>query len=253
VKLVGLLILGDRVGGARFATQDLDMLRCIADHAAASLVSIRLSERLLQSRELEAFQTMAAFFVHDLKNAASTLNLMLPNLPVHWDNPEFREDTLRGITKTVGHINALIRRLSELRNELKLQPRPTDLVALLERVAGGWKSVPEVHFETALEPVPVANVDADQILTVVTNLVLNARDAIIEGRVRPGNVKTRAGKAGGLDRGHGYGQRLRHESGLFIPVPLQAVPDDQEERARDRYVSEQDDRGSARRTHGRNE
>lgn len=133
---MGLLILGDRVGGARFATQDLDMLRCVADHAAASLVSIRLSERLLQSRELEAFQTMAAFFVHDLKNAASTLNLMLPNLPVHGDNPEFREDTLRGITKTVGHINALIRRLSELRNELKLQPRPTGHGGVTR--AGGW-------------------------------------------------------------------------------------------------------------------
>jgi len=221
-ELVGLLILGDRVGGARFATQDLDMLRCIADHAAASLVSIRLSERLLQSRELEAFQTMAAFFVHDLKNAASTLNLMLPNLPVHWDNPEFREDTLRGITKTVGHINALIRRLSELRNELKLQPRPTDLVALLERVAGGWKSVPEVHFETALEPVPVANVDADQILTVVTNLVLNARDAIIEGRVRPGKVRLALAKREGwivvtvTDNGCGMSPAFLSQS-LFKP------------------------------------
>lgn len=188
-ELVGLLVVGDRVSGARFATQDFDMLRCVADHAAASLVSIRLSERLLQSRELEAFQTMAAFFVHDLKNAASTLNLMLPNLPVHWDNPEFREDTLRGITKTVGHINALIRRLSELRNELKLQPRPTDLAQLLEKVMGSWKHVPDVHLERDFSAVPTAMVDADQIQTVVTNLVLNARDATLEGRNRPGQVR----------------------------------------------------------------
>ena len=67
---------------------------------------------LLQAKELEAFQTMSAFFVHDLKNTASTLNLMLQNLPVHFNDPAFREDALRGIAKTVDHINDLIERLS---------------------------------------------------------------------------------------------------------------------------------------------
>ena len=37
---------------------------------------------------------MSAFFVHDLKNAAASLNLMLKNLPVHFDDPAFREDAL---------------------------------------------------------------------------------------------------------------------------------------------------------------
>ena len=36
---------------------------------------------------------MSTFFVHDLKNAASTLNLMLQNLPVHFNDPAFREGT----------------------------------------------------------------------------------------------------------------------------------------------------------------
>ncbi len=48
---------------------------------------------------MEAFQTLSAFFVHDLKNLASTLSLTLQNLPVHYDNPEFREDTLRLISR----------------------------------------------------------------------------------------------------------------------------------------------------------
>jgi hypothetical protein len=48
-----------------------------------------------QARELEAFWTMSAFFVHDLKNAAASLNLMLKNLPVHFDDPAFREDAAR--------------------------------------------------------------------------------------------------------------------------------------------------------------
>ena len=52
---------------------------------------------LQRAKELEAFQTMSAFFVHDLKNAASSLTLMLKNLPIHFADPVFREDALRGI------------------------------------------------------------------------------------------------------------------------------------------------------------
>jgi hypothetical protein len=67
--------------------QDFDLLRCVGDQVAAGLLNAQLSQKLLQAKELEAFQTMSAFFVHDLKNTASTLNLMLQNLPVHFDNP----------------------------------------------------------------------------------------------------------------------------------------------------------------------
>ena len=76
-EVLGVMILGDRVGGVSFSWQDFDLLKCIADQMAASLLNTQLSQKLLQGKEMEAFQTMSAFFVHDLKNTASTLNLML--------------------------------------------------------------------------------------------------------------------------------------------------------------------------------
>ncbi|MES1168818.1 MAG: GAF domain-containing protein, partial [Oleiharenicola lentus] len=115
-ELLAVILLGDRVGGTAFEEQDLDLLKSIADQVASGLLNVRLSQRLLQAREHEAFQTMAAFFVHDLKNAASTLNLMLQNLPDHFDDPAFREDALRGLGKSATHINHLITRLGELRH-----------------------------------------------------------------------------------------------------------------------------------------
>ena len=42
-----------------------------------SLLNLRLAGEVVRARELEAFRTMSAFFVHDLKNTASTLSLML--------------------------------------------------------------------------------------------------------------------------------------------------------------------------------
>jgi putative PEP-CTERM system histidine kinase len=169
--------LGDRVAGAPFSVQDFDMLKCVGDHSAANLFNVQLSQKLLQARELEAFQTMATFFVHDLKNAASTLKLMLQNLPIHFDDPEFRADALRGTAKTVNHIDHLIGRLSSLRHELKIQPAPTDLNELISGVTSTLDKGSGVHLVTNLSPVPSIPADRDQISKVITNLVLNAIEA----------------------------------------------------------------------------
>src|SRR5438045_8458142 len=93
----------------------------MGDKIAMSLQNLRLAEEIMRGKELEAFQAISAFFVHDLKNAASTLSLTLQNLPVHFDDPVFRQDALRGIGETANSINQLISRVRGLRRlELKL-------------------------------------------------------------------------------------------------------------------------------------
>ena len=176
-EILGLIILGDRVGGAEFTLQDFDLLKCAGDHAAAGLLNVQLSQKLLQAKELEAFQTMAAFFVHDLKNAASTLNLMLQNLPVHFDDPAFREDALRGVSKTVTHINRLIGRLSLLRHELKIQSAPADLNDVIAEATAGLENNSDFTLEKNLSPLAKIPFDREQIVKVITNLVLNARES----------------------------------------------------------------------------
>ena len=184
-EVIGAIALGDRVGGVPFSLQDLDLLKCIGDQAAASLLNVQLAQKLLQAKELEAFQTMAAFFVHDLKNAANTLNLMLQNLPVHFADPAFREDALRGIAKSVAHINHLVGRLGLLRPELKIQPAESDLNDVVTNAIVGLENGPGAVLLKDLQPLPRITLDREQMLKVVTNLVLNATEAISgRGEVR---------------------------------------------------------------------
>lgn len=183
--LVGLITLGDRVGGGAFSLQDFDLLRCVGDQVAAGLLNVQLAKKLLQAKEMEAFQTMSTFFVHDLKNTASTLNLMLRNLPVHFDDPSFRADALRGIGKTVEHINHLIERLSLLRHGLKIQVQPGDLNEAVARVCSAWKASPSISLVKELRPLPPVLVDQEQLHKVLLNLVLNADEAMSgKGEVR---------------------------------------------------------------------
>jgi putative PEP-CTERM system histidine kinase len=177
-QLVGLLMVGDRVAGRAFSPEDLDLLKCLADQSASTLLSARLGQRLMESKQMEAFQTMSAFFVHDLKNTASTLSLMLQNLPVHFDNPEFRRDALRAVGKTVDHINDLIQRLGLLRRELELKPADLDLNAVVEASLAAVAGAPGVRIEKALGDLPRIRADREQLGKVFTNLVLNARDAL---------------------------------------------------------------------------
>jgi len=176
-EVMGLITIGDRVSGIRFSLEDFDMLKCISDHAAASLLNVQLSQKQLQSKELEAFQTMATFFVHDLKNAASTLKLMLQNLPIHYNDPEFRADALRGIGKTVSHINHLTSRLGHLRHELKVQLIATDLNDLVTDATSELGAVSGATLTKDLRAAAGVMADRDQLQKVVTNLVLNAREA----------------------------------------------------------------------------
>jgi putative PEP-CTERM system histidine kinase len=176
--LLGFICLGDRVKWQPFSFEELELLRTIAGQVAASLLNLRLSERLRQAKEMEAFQTVSTFFVHDLKNLAAKLSMTLKNLPVHFDNPEFREDALRLMSSSVDQINSICSRLSLLRQKLEIRPIEVDLNQVVTATLAGLNGALAGCVVENLQPVPKVSADAEQIQKVLTNLILNARDAI---------------------------------------------------------------------------
>lgn len=184
-ELIGLMTLSDRVSGVPFTSEDLELLKSIGEQSASSLLNIQLSRRLAELREMEAFQTMSTFFVHDLKNVASTLSLMLTNLPIHFDNPAFREDALKAVSKSVGRINDLIGCLTELRSGMGVKLVEADLNVLAESALEGLAAARPGTFAKNFERLPVVMIDPQQAQKVITNLLLNALDAIGEaGEIR---------------------------------------------------------------------
>lgn len=178
---LGALVLADRVNGADYTVEELQLLQCIADQVTSVLLNLRLANELARSREMEAFRTMSAFFVHDLKNAAASLNLMLKNLPVHFDDPAFRGDALRGIGHTARRIDKMIAGLTALRQRPAFNPVEADLNQLVSEVLDRLDGMPHVELTKELQPLPRMLADREQIQSVVTNLVLNARDALVPG------------------------------------------------------------------------
>ena len=184
-QCLGALVLADRINGAGYTQEELQLLQCIADQVTSVLLNLRLANEVARAEEMKAFRTMSAFFVHDLKNTATSLNLMLKNLPVHFDDPAFREDTLRGIGNTARRIDKMIAELTALRQRPTFDPVDADLNQLVRQALQRLDRKPGVELTNELEPLPNIRADREQIQSVVTNLVLNARDAIgAEGRIR---------------------------------------------------------------------
>lgn len=217
-RWLGVVILADRVSARPYTAEEIDLLQCIGDQLATTLLNVQLTAEILQGKELEAFRTMSTFFVHDLKNAASTLTLTLENLPVHFDDPDFRADALRGIGKTVTRINQLIERLGILRQKLTVEAVEFDLNALVEQTLQDIAPTPEVELAQDLHPVPKVVGDREQLHSVLTNLVLNARDAVLpKGRISV-QTGTRSGWAmfAVADNGCGMSPAFVRDS-LFRP------------------------------------
>jgi putative PEP-CTERM system histidine kinase len=181
---MGVAILADRVAGMPYSVEELDLLKCIGDQIAVGLLNLRLTEEITRGKELEAFQAMSAFCVHDLKNAASTLSLTLDNLPVHFDDPRFRQDVLRGIGQTADRINELISRLTSLRR-LELNLTEVDLNSVVDDALRALNGTANIKVVKQLASQPKLKLDRMQFGSVITNLLLNARDAVgPQGEVR---------------------------------------------------------------------
>lgn len=215
--LLGCILIADRVAGIAYNIQDFELLKAISYQAAANLLGFQLSDRLTQAKQLEAFQAMSAFFVHDLKNTASSLALMLRNFPLHYDNPAFREDALRGIGGTVAHLNELVERLNMLRHELDVRAVECDLNELVTDTLRTHR-VDGVEIVSELGSIPKLNIDPVQIQKVLTNLVLNAEQAVGS----QGHVKVETSRCNGwvmlgvADDGCGMSPEFIRQS-LFRP------------------------------------
>ena len=175
---IGFLTLNERITKELFGVEDYSLFKTLGDQSAATLQNRRLTQALQRAKEMETFQTLTTFFVHDLKNLASRLSLAMQNLPAHFDKPEFRKDLLETMAKSVDKIDTMTSRLSSISKGLELHPTDCDLNGLVEETLQNLNGTMKLELTDEL---PTIELDREQIQKVLTNLILNAQDAAGEG------------------------------------------------------------------------
>ncbi len=174
----GFLSLNERITKQPFNVEDLSLLKTFGDQTAAIVANRRMTQELQRAKEMEAFQTLSTFFVHDLKNLASRLSLTLQNLPAHFDNPDFRKDLLATMAKSVSKIDSMTARLSSITKGMELSTVECDVNELVRETLEGLNGSMTASLSDELEEIPKVWLDRDQIQKVLTNLMLNAQEAV---------------------------------------------------------------------------
>ncbi|MCX6538880.1 MAG: PAS domain S-box protein [Acidobacteria bacterium] len=143
-----------------------------------------LEEQFRQSQKMEAIGRLAGGIAHDFNNLLSSIlgyaELLTEQIPV--GDP--RLDDVKEIRKAGERAAALTRQLLAYSRKQVLQPRQIDLNHVLTGLDGLLRSTAgrdvdvQIHLEDGL---PKITADPSQIEQVITDLVVNARDAMPDG------------------------------------------------------------------------
>ena len=178
-ELTGFVILTTPRAALDVNWEVRDLLKTAARHVGTFLAQIQSSEALLEARKFDAFNKMATFVVHDLKNLVAQLSLLLKNAERHRQNPRFQDDMLSTVKHVAERMNKLLLQLSTgARGEQPM--RPVSLGKLAERVLGAKADQrADIALETSEEVVALAY--EQRLERVIGHLVQNAIDATRDG------------------------------------------------------------------------
>ena len=181
------------------------------NHMTEELASQR--ERLVQSERVAAWRELARRLAHELKNPLFPLQLTVENLvrarqlPPEEFNEVFNEST-QTLSMEIGNLKKIIGRFSDFSKMPKPELERIDAKDAVERVralyAAGGEAGPKIEVVASVTeaPMPVM-ADPELLHRALSNLVLNAKDAMPEGgrvtisaRNRDGKVEIRVSDTG---------------------------------------------------------
>jgi putative PEP-CTERM system histidine kinase len=110
-ELIGFVVLVRPRAPLRLDRETFDLLRIVARQSATHVAEQRIAQTLAETRELSDYSRRFAFVVHDMKNVASQLGLIVQNARLHGDDPEFQRDVVATVHNAFERMSNLLARL----------------------------------------------------------------------------------------------------------------------------------------------
>ncbi len=179
-QLFGFMVLALPRAKMKINWENRDLLITTGRQATSYLALLDASESLLDARQFDAFNRLSAYVVHDLKNVAAQLSLVVKNAERHKDNPEFIEDAITTVDNSVKKMNRMLAQLRKNPTTIIKQANRVNLIALVEQVTA------ERTIDTPVPQVQKSNenlfviTDSDRLMSVMEHIIQNAQDATDE-------------------------------------------------------------------------
>lgn len=178
-RLVGVIVLARPRDSRQLDWEDFDLLRVVGQQLASYLAERSGQEALMEANRFDEFNRRIAFVMHDVKNLASQLQLLVRNAERHADNPEFRADMLVTLRNSSDKLNALLERLGRYGTAQELDLKPVNLRELTECLLARFASLHDVKMAHVADYSVLA--DEEALEQALVHLLQNAIDASDEG------------------------------------------------------------------------
>jgi putative PEP-CTERM system histidine kinase len=211
-EIVGFVVLDRAWHPVELDWEAFDLLRAAGRQAASYLAEERSTKGLRDSELLTEYSKRFAFVVHDIKNLASQLGLVVSNARRHIGDPEFQHDMLKTVEDAVSRMTNL---LSQLKAEDPGIPRQTSPAPVIAAIAREFAVELADDGDSEACQVPIA---PDKLRSALTHLVRNA----VEASPPEAPVVVRTARRGGdflievVDRGPGMDEAFIRDE-LFLP------------------------------------
>ncbi|WP_138379642.1 XrtA/PEP-CTERM system histidine kinase PrsK [Luteithermobacter gelatinilyticus] len=182
-RMVGFMVLQEPRVARDLNWESKDLLKIVGRQVASYLAEQIAEKALAEAREFEGFNKRFAFVIHDIKNLASQLSLLVKNAEKHADNPEFQRDMLLTVQDSARKMNDLLSRITVVQEPSKEKRREVhDLVITLEALLHRYRqSGTEIRFENGYDEMKVLG-DPESLETIFMHLIQNGIDACDEQR-----------------------------------------------------------------------
>ena len=142
-----------------------------------------LQERLLHSQRLEAVGSLAGGIAHEFNNLLTSIGGYTEFLLDSFEPSDARRDDALEIVRAADRASALTRHLLAFSRRQVLQPEVLDLAEIVSDVATLLAPLlgEDIEISTAGEPGALVEADRSQLEQAITNLAVNARDAMPDG------------------------------------------------------------------------
>jgi two-component system NtrC family sensor kinase len=188
-RLVGFCNLGRRANHGMYSTEELALLKTLAQHAAIAIDNALLYEDLRRSQllmrrtdRLRSLETMAGGFAHEIRNPLTSIKTFVQLAPERRDDVEFMEQFSQVVCEDVERIERLVHEILDYARYMtpKLtQESLNDVVSsclYFIEVKASSKAI-TIQKELASD-LPYVKLDRQQIKQVLLNLFINAMEAI---------------------------------------------------------------------------
>jgi len=182
-ELLGFVVLADPPPPFDTTYEDRDLLKTVGRDVAMHLAQHEADRQLAESRQFEAYHRLTAFVMHDLKNLAAQLSMIVGNADKHRRNPEFVDDAISTIAHSAARMQRLIEQLQG--REAQTAIRRISLSDIAREACSRCAMRQPAPTCGSLDPGAMVHADPERLGMMVEHLIRNAQDATAEaGTVR---------------------------------------------------------------------